>query len=75
MNGYELRRYEANLSLIEAARLSGVGRTTISRLENGHTTQPSAGVIAKLAKAYRVTIPELLGVEHPESSDHKAAAA
>ena len=63
MNSFALRRYEAGLSLIEAAKRSGVGRTTLSRLENGHTARPSADVTKKLARAYGITVAELLEVD------------
>ena len=70
MNSFALRRYEAGLSLVAAAKKSGVGRTTLSRLENGHTERPSADVAKKLAKIYKVTVAELLDV----GPDEKAAA-
>jgi transcriptional regulator with XRE-family HTH domain len=77
MNAYALRRYEARLSLIEAAHRSGVGRTTISRLENGRTERPSPSVAAKLARTYGVTIAELLDAgpspASPESPKSQAA--
>lgn len=62
MNSVKLCRLERGLSLTEAARASGVGRTTLSRLENGHTGDPSADVLKRLANTYRVSVAELLGL-------------
>jgi len=63
VNRFELRRYEAGMSLASAAQRSGVGRTTLSRLENGHTESPSAEVVSKLAETYSTTVADLLGLE------------
>jgi transcriptional regulator with XRE-family HTH domain len=63
VNSFALHRYKTGLSLIEAAEKSGVGRTTLSRLENGHTERPSADVTKKLAVAYKISVAELLGLE------------
>lgn len=68
MNSFALRRYEAGLSIVAAAEKSGIGRTTLSRLENGHTERPSADVAKKLAKAYKISVAELLGVDDPRAA-------
>lgn len=56
-----IARYEAGLSIDEAAARSGVHPRTVRRIETGETVTPSAGVARKLADAYGVTVAQLLG--------------
>jgi transcriptional regulator with XRE-family HTH domain len=70
VNRYELARAKAKLGLAEAAEKSGVGRTTISRIERGHIAKPQPAVIGKLADAYDVDVEYLIGLH----DDEKAAA-
>ena len=56
-------RYEQHLSLRELARLSGVSNGQISNIETGRVKDPSFSVVAKLAKALRLSL-NRLGVEH-----------
>lgn len=63
MNRYRLARYRSGMTLEQAAVRSGVGRTTISRLENGHTDNPSAGTINALARTYGTTVDALVGAD------------
>jgi transcriptional regulator with XRE-family HTH domain len=68
VNSFALRRYEAGLSLVDAAEKAKVGRTTLSRLENGHTERPSVDVARKLAKTYGISVAQLLGVDKPKAA-------
>lgn len=67
MNQAKLCRLERGLSLVDAAKRAGVGRTTLSRLENGHTDDPSADVLKRLADTYEVSVAHLLGLKEPVS--------
>jgi len=60
MNAARLARYEAGLSLTDAAEKAGVSYRTIARLEDGgHVSAPSAKAVAD---AYDVTVARLLGL-------------
>lgn len=61
MNAARLARYEAGLTILEAAQDAGVSERTIRRLEDGQ--QPSAPIAKNIADAYGITVAELLGVE------------
>jgi transcriptional regulator with XRE-family HTH domain len=52
-------RNERRWSLDELARLSGVSRATLSRLENSEVS-PTANVLGKLASAFGMTISRLM---------------
>jgi transcriptional regulator with XRE-family HTH domain len=45
-------RATASLSLRQVEKLTGISNPYLSQLENGHTTNPSPHVLAKLARAY-----------------------
>lgn len=63
MNSIELARYNAGLLIKDAAQRSGVHERTIRRLEDGTIEKPNAPVASALAKAYGITVRELLGLE------------
>ncbi|UVC06715.1 helix-turn-helix domain-containing protein [Rhizobium sp. TH2] len=52
-------RAERNCSLDELARLSGVSRATLSRLENAEVS-PTAAVLGRLCAAYGMTMSRLM---------------
>ena len=56
----KLLRVERMLSQEALAERSGVGRDTISRIENGHTQNVQYRTVARLAKALEVDPVELL---------------
>lgn len=62
MNAAELARYEAGLSVEQAAELAQVGERTIRRIESGES-KPQAPIAKALAKTYGVTVAQLLGVD------------
>ena len=72
MNRFQLARYRAGISLKDAAERAGVGRTTLSRIENGHIERPSAEVVHGLAAAYEIEVDVLLGLK--PMPERKAAA-
>ncbi len=55
-------RTEANLTQAEAAKLSGIPRTTLTTWERTGD-MPGRAEIFRLAKAYRVSIPRLLRID------------
>lgn len=58
----ELKRYEAQLSLKDAAAKSGVSERTIKRLESNPDAKPSVDVANALSEAYGITVADLLNV-------------
>ena len=56
----KLLRVKRMLSQEALAERSGVGRDTISRIENGHTQNVQYRTVARLAKALEVDPVELL---------------
>ena len=56
----KLLRVRRMLSQEALAERSGVGRDTISRIENGHTQNVQYRTVARLAKALEVDPVELL---------------
>lgn len=69
MNRFELARYEAGLTITDAARRANVSERTIRRAEDQGTEQPTAPIVMALAKAYDKTVAWLLDAE----TDSKAA--
>ncbi len=67
----KLLRVSQGLTLIEAARKTGVTRATLSELERGHRT-PVAPTLVKIANGYGVPVEELL--EEPALAGKKAEA-
>lgn len=53
-------REEKGLSQTELAKISGVGRVTINRIENGELQETTSGTLIKLAKALDSTIDSLI---------------
>ena len=53
-------RESASLSLRQVEKLTGISNPYLSQLENGHTTNPSPHVLAKLARAYAVPYAQLM---------------
>jgi transcriptional regulator with XRE-family HTH domain len=66
--GPRLRRTREHrgLTLTEAARSTGISKSTLSRLENGQR-RPSLELLLPLAQAYRVPLDDLVGA--PEVGD------
>ncbi len=66
--GPRLRRVRAQrgATLTEVSRLTGISKSTLSRLENGQR-RPSLELLLPLAQAYRVPIDDLVGA--PEVGD------
>lgn len=60
-------RKRANLTAEALAQESGIGRATITRIENGHTTSSTSNTVKKLAEALRCR-PEDLATP-PEADD------
>lgn len=60
-------RAEQNLSLSELARLSGVSKSLIHRIENQENANPELGTIRKIARALGTTSGDLLGSEVVQS--------
>ncbi len=54
-----LLRVRQGLTLVEAAKKTGVTRTTLSDLEHGHR-EPVAPTLMKIAEGYGVSVEELL---------------
>lgn len=52
-------REDAGLSQHQLAIKSGVGKTTISSIEIGQTSNPSVSVAFRLSRALRVSIEEI----------------
>src|SRR5512138_73272 len=53
-------REKQRLSLREAEKESGVSNAYIAQIEHGDRSPPSPDILRKLAKAYKVTVRELL---------------
>lgn len=49
-------RYEKGISQVKLALLTGIDRSTLSRIENGVLPSPCFGTIAKLAIFFEVPI-------------------
>ncbi|MEP7092174.1 MAG: XRE family transcriptional regulator [Nocardioidaceae bacterium] len=66
--GPRLRRVreQRGVTLTEVARLTGISKSTLSRLENGQR-RPSLELLLPLAQTYRVPIDDLVGA--PEVGD------
>lgn len=61
-----LLRQSKKLSLREFAKKAGVGHADIYRLEMGTTLKPSILLISKIARAFGVTIDELMNLDAKE---------
>ncbi|QNM06078.1 helix-turn-helix transcriptional regulator [Qiania dongpingensis] len=62
-NKLQQLRWDSNLSQQQLAIKSGVKRSIISNIENGHTTNPSIVTALKLAKALNVTIEDIFALD------------
>lgn len=58
-------REQSDLSQYQAADASGISRGYISRLKAGLVLDPSLSTLTALARAYGLTVGEMLG-EYPE---------
>lgn len=54
LNKLQKLRWDKGWSQEYLARKSGVSRTTISRIENGSTSDPSISITLKIARALQV---------------------
>lgn len=70
VDGWELRRYQRKLSLVDAVRISGLAKTTIKRFERGMILRPRIETAHKLAAIYDVTIREVLA-GHVDEARHE----
>jgi transcriptional regulator with XRE-family HTH domain len=68
VNRFELARYEAGLTIAEAAQKARVSIRTIRRAEDEETEQPTAPVVKRLAVTYEKKVAWLL------DADDRAAA-
>ena len=66
------RRNAAGLSLTEFARRAGRSKAFVSRLENGHRTNPEAGTLAAFAEVLGCEITDLMP---PEPATRRRGAA
>jgi XRE family transcriptional regulator, regulator of sulfur utilization len=57
-------RQEKKMSQYELARRAGVSRVHVKRLEEGRS-DPTVGMVTRLAKALGVSLAELLGIRRP----------
>jgi len=53
-------RLAAKLSLRAVEKRTGISNAYLSQLENGKTSNPSPPILAKLARAYEMSYPDLL---------------
>jgi transcriptional regulator with XRE-family HTH domain len=63
------RREKLKLTQVQLAKESGVGQSTIARIETGSTTDPKGGTERKLARALRTTADYLMGVSDVAEPD------
>lgn len=61
-------RRERKMSQSDLSELSGVSQTMIGAIERG-VTNPTIGIVAKLANALDVSISELIGETNPGGDD------
>ena len=61
-------REDHDLSLRDAAKLSGVGKTHISRLESGERPDPRMSTLLKLSQAMGITVDELVASSQTEAA-------
>ena len=54
------RREAAGVSQTDLAKVSGVGRVTINRMERGELEETTAGTLVKLANALGCTVDDLI---------------
>ena len=68
-----LLRQKERMSIREFAKKAGLNHSDIFRLENGNTTNPSIFLIARLAKAFGLTVDELMNFNAKECPTCKGA--
>ena len=61
-------REEQRVSLSELARVSGISKSLLHRIENQEGSNPELGTLRKIAQALRITVGELLGNEVVQSA-------
>jgi transcriptional regulator with XRE-family HTH domain len=71
MTRLKLLRYERGLTRAEVVAATGVPLGTLQKLEDGHSSEPTAPVAKKLADFYELTVAQLLGLE-PNGDDTPA---
>ena len=59
-------RKAAGMKQTTAAKLIGIGQSTISEYEND-ISEPTASVIYRMAQVYGVSVDHLLGLDTPEN--------
>ena len=59
-------RKAAGLTQVAAAKLMGIGNSSLSEYEND-VSEPTASVIYKMAETYGCSIDHLLGLDTPEN--------
>ena len=59
-------RKAAGLTQVAAARLMGIGNSSLSEYEND-VSEPTASVLFKMSEAYGCTVDHLLGLDTPEN--------
>lgn len=59
-------RKAAGLTQVAAAKLMGIGNSSLSEYEND-VSEPTASVIYKMSEAYGCTVDHLLGLDTPEN--------
>lgn len=62
-------RKEHDYSLDNLSRKTGITKSYLSKLERG-LNEPSISTVIKLAEAYKIGIPELLGLEENKNNVH-----
>ena len=57
---FKITRIRKGLSQEELSQKSGIGRTTISKIENGHADTVELGILKKIAEALVTLLAELI---------------
>lgn len=74
MNRFELARYEAGLTIAQAAERSSLSIRTVRRAEDETTERPTAPTVKALARTYGKRVAWLLGQSDDATTEQKAAA-
>lgn len=57
---FKITRIRKGLSQEELSQKSGIGRVTISKIENGHADSVKLGILKKIAEALNTPLAELI---------------
>lgn len=57
---FKITRIRKGLSQEELSKKSGIGRTTISKVENGHEDVVKLGILKKIAEALDTPLADLI---------------